>query len=106
MIINELAYKVTIKADEFLNGKRKVKDEVSKLNKDLSRAEKERLKELEKQRQETERFGKTAVSAFRNVTTAAAGFWELAPGCMESSNFYIYCQRNRESQSTGQVFRL
>ena len=39
MIINELAYKVTIKADEFLNGKRKVKDEVSKLNKDLSRAE-------------------------------------------------------------------
>ena len=29
MIINELAYKVTIKADEFLNGKRKVKDEVS-----------------------------------------------------------------------------
>lgn len=47
MIINELAYKVTIKADEFLNGKRKVKDEVSKLNKDLSVAEKERLKELE-----------------------------------------------------------
>ncbi|EFN4332978.1 lytic transglycosylase domain-containing protein [Escherichia coli] len=80
MIINELAYKVTIKADEFLNGKRKVKDEVSKLNKDLSRAEKERLKELEKQRQETERFGKTAVSAFRNVTTAAAGFLGIGAG--------------------------
>ena len=80
MIINELAYKVTIKADEFLNGKRKVKDEVSKLNKDLSRAEKERLKELEKQRQEMEKFSKNAVSAFRNVTTAAAGFLGIGAG--------------------------
>ncbi|EOU5303799.1 lytic transglycosylase domain-containing protein, partial [Escherichia coli] len=43
-------------------------------------AEKERLKELEKRRKEMERFGKTAVSAFRNVTTAAAGFLGIGAG--------------------------
>ncbi|EAM2896655.1 transglycosylase SLT domain-containing protein [Salmonella enterica subsp. enterica] len=76
MIIQELAYKVTVKADEFLNGKRKVSEEVSKLNKELSRAE----KELKKQREELEKFGKTATSAFRNVTAAAAGFLGIGAG--------------------------
>ncbi|EDT6447361.1 lytic transglycosylase domain-containing protein [Salmonella enterica subsp. enterica] len=80
MIIQELAYKVTVKADEFLNGKRKVSEEVSKLNKELSRAEKEREKELKKQREELEKFGKTATSAFRNVTAAAAGFLGIGAG--------------------------
>lgn len=80
MIIQELAYKVTIKADEFLNGKRKIGTEVGKLNKELSRAEKEREKELKKQREELEKFGKTATSAFRNVTAAAAGFLGIGAG--------------------------
>ncbi|HDI3034389.1 transglycosylase SLT domain-containing protein [Cronobacter sp. EKM101R] len=80
MIINELAYKVTIKADEFLNGKRKVKDEVSKLNRELARAEKERERELEKQRREMEKFAKTATTSFRNVYTAAAGFLGIGAG--------------------------
>ncbi|EEJ6333896.1 lytic transglycosylase domain-containing protein [Salmonella enterica] len=80
MIINELAYKVTIKADEFLNGKRKVSEEVTKLNRELSRAEKEREKELKKQREELEKFGKSATSAFRNVTAAAAGFLGIGAG--------------------------
>lgn len=80
MIINELAYKVTVKTDEFLNGKRKVSEEVGKLNRELSRAEKEREKELKKQREELEKFGKTATSAFRNVTAAAAGFLGIGAG--------------------------
>ncbi|MBP8542015.1 MULTISPECIES: lytic transglycosylase domain-containing protein [unclassified Citrobacter] len=80
MIIQELAYKVTVKADEFLNGKRKVSEEVGKLNKELSRAEKEREKELKKQREELEKFGKSATSAFRNVTAAAAGFLGIGAG--------------------------
>lgn len=80
MIINELAYKVTVRTDEFLNGKRKVSEEVGKLNKELSRAEKEREKELKKQREELEKFGKAATSAFRNVTTAAAGFLGIGAG--------------------------
>lgn len=80
MIIQELAYKVTVKTDEFLNGKRKVSEEVGKLNRELSRAEKEREKELKKQREELEKFGKTATSAFRNVTAAAAGFLGIGAG--------------------------
>lgn len=80
MIINELAYRVTVKTDEFLNGKRKIQEEVSKLNKELSRSEKEREKELKKQREELEKFGKSATSAFRNVTTAAAGFLGIGAG--------------------------
>lgn len=80
MIINELAYKVTIKAAEFLNGKRKVKDEVSKLNRDIARAEKEVGRELEKQRRGMEKFSKTATTSFRNVYTAAAGFLGIGAG--------------------------
>ncbi|WP_246803252.1 lytic transglycosylase domain-containing protein [Citrobacter pasteurii] len=80
MIIQELAYKVTVKADEFLNGKRKVSEEVTKLNREISRAEKEREKELKKQREELEKFGKSATSAFRNVTAAAAGFLGIGAG--------------------------
>lgn len=48
MIVNELAYKVTIRAEEFLNGKRKVSEEVSELEKEFSRAEKERQEQLKK----------------------------------------------------------
>lgn len=80
MIIQELAYRVTVKTDEFLHGKRKVSEEVTKLNRELSRAEKEREKELKKQREELEKFGKSATSAFRNVTAAAAGFLGIGAG--------------------------
>lgn len=80
MIIQELAYKVTVKTDEFLHGKRKVQDEVRKLNQELSRSEKEREKELKKQREELEKFGKSAASATRNVMTAAASFLGLSAG--------------------------
>lgn len=80
MIIQELAYKVTVKTDEFLHGKRKVQDEVRKLNQELSRSEKERDKELKKQREELEKFGKSAASATRNVMAAAASFLGLSAG--------------------------
>lgn len=80
MIINELAYKVTVKTDEFLHGKRKVQDEIRKLNQELSRSEKEREKELKKQREELEKFGKSAASATRNVMAAAASFLGLSAG--------------------------
>ncbi|WP_432323469.1 lytic transglycosylase domain-containing protein [Yersinia enterocolitica] len=80
MIIEELAYKVTIKADEFLNGKRKVENEVGKLDKELARADKERQKEIKKRKEEMEKFGTSAVSAFRNITTAAAGFLGIGAG--------------------------
>lgn len=80
MIINELAYKVTIKADEFLNGKRKVQEEVSKLNKTLSRSEKEQQKEIKKQREELEKFSKSAASATRSVMAVTARFLGIGTG--------------------------
>ncbi|MCL6336228.1 lytic transglycosylase domain-containing protein [Pectobacterium carotovorum subsp. carotovorum] len=80
MIVQELAYKVTIRADEFLNGKRKVSNEVGKLNKELARSEKERQKELQKTKDEIDRFGKSATSAFRGAYNAAAGFLGIGVG--------------------------
>ncbi|RUR91069.1 lytic transglycosylase domain-containing protein [Pectobacterium polaris] len=80
MIAQELAYKVTIRADEFLNGKRKVSNEVGKLNKELARSEKERHKELQKTKDEIDRFGKSATSAFRGAYNAAAGFLGISVG--------------------------
>lgn len=80
MIIQELAYKVTVKADEFLNGKRKVENEVGKLNRDLTRAEREKQQELKKSREEAERFGKAAATSFRGAYSAAAGFLGIGAG--------------------------
>ncbi|MFJ5387317.1 lytic transglycosylase domain-containing protein [Pectobacterium sp. CHL-2024] len=80
MIVQELAYKVTIRADEFLNGKRKVSNEVGNLNKELARSEKERQKELQKTKDEIDRFGKSATSAFRGAYNAAAGFLGIGVG--------------------------
>ena len=80
MIVSELAYKVTIRAEEFLNGKRKVSEEVSELEKELSRAEKERQDQLKKTRDEIDKFGRSAVSAFRGAGTAMAGFLGIGAG--------------------------
>ena len=80
MIVSEMAYKVTIRADEFLNGKRKVSTEVSKLDRELAKSEKERQKELQKTKDEMDKFGKSAVSAFRGATTAIAGFLGIGAG--------------------------
>ncbi|MCG7803794.1 transglycosylase SLT domain-containing protein [Enterobacter asburiae] len=87
MIVSQLAYEVTLKADEFLNGKKKVSQEVTNLNrvmerseKDAEKAEKARAAERKKQQQEFEKSAKNAVSAFRNVTAAAAGFLGIGAG--------------------------
>lgn len=80
MIVSELAYKVTIRAEEFLNGKRKVSEEVSELEKEFSRAEKERQEQLKKTRDEIDKFGRSAVSAFRGAGTAMAGFLGIGAG--------------------------
>ncbi|CAI9399143.1 lytic transglycosylase domain-containing protein [Lelliottia sp. T2.26D-8] len=80
MIIQELAYKITIKADEFLNGKREVSEEAKKLDDELSRGEKERQRELAESRREMEKFGAAASSSFRGAYTAAAGFLGIGAG--------------------------
>lgn len=80
MIIQELAYKVTLRADEFLNGKRKVGDEVAKLEKDFERTGKNINRTLKTNATEVTQFGQAAVSSFRGITTAAAGFLGVAAG--------------------------
>lgn len=80
MIINELAYRVTIKADEFLNGKRKLKDEVSDLEKDFDRTGKNINRTLKSSVNDFTQFGNAAVSSFRGITTAAAGFLGIGAG--------------------------
>jgi hypothetical protein len=105
MIINELAYKVTIRADEFLNGKKKVEsgvkelsdtatkglDEVGEASKKtgneivktgdkVQQSNKKTKKSLKDAEFGMKDFGKAAVSSFRGVTTAAAGFLGIGVG--------------------------
>ncbi|MBK6262481.1 lytic transglycosylase domain-containing protein [Citrobacter youngae] len=80
MIINELAYKVTIKADEFLNGKRKLKDEVKQLEGDFDRSGKNISRALKSSTLDVTQFGSAAASSFRGAYTAAAGFLGIGAG--------------------------
>lgn len=80
MIINELAYKVTIKADEFLNGKRKLKDEVKQLEGDFDRSGKNISRTLKFSTLDVTQFGSAAASSFRGAYTAAAGFLGIGAG--------------------------
>lgn len=80
MIINELAYKVTIRADEFLNGKKKVKEEVVSLERDFDRSGKNINRTLKSSAGDFTQFGNAAVSSFRGVTAAAAGFLGIGAG--------------------------
>lgn len=80
MIIQEMAYKVTLKADEFLNGKKKVSTEVTKLEGDLTKSSKNISQSLKTNITDVTQFGKASVSAFRGVTTAAASFLGIGAG--------------------------
>lgn len=80
MIIQELAYKVTIKMDEFLNGKRKVNEEVRRLNEDLDRSGKKIRRNMKSSSSDVIQFGTAAVSSFRSAYTAAAGFLGIGAG--------------------------
>ncbi|MCD0236491.1 lytic transglycosylase domain-containing protein [Enterobacter kobei] len=105
MIINELAYKVTIKADEFLNGKKKVeegvkelKDTVDKSFDDIDETSKQTGKVIVKTGDDIQRstrktgqvisdatfdvkkFGASAATSFRGAYAAAAGFLGIGAG--------------------------
>ncbi len=80
MIVNELAYKVTIKTDEFLNGKRKLKNEVKEIESDFDRSSRNISQALKSTTGEMGKFGTAAVSSFRGAYTAAAGFLGIGAG--------------------------
>ncbi|EIY7225588.1 hypothetical protein MOI52_003845 [Escherichia coli] len=78
MIINELAYKVTIKADEFLNGKRKVKQEAQDLKNEIERSssaiERSTTSSMSKTAKETDK----AAVAMKGLTASFNGFLGLS----------------------------
>ncbi|EOC8685923.1 lytic transglycosylase domain-containing protein [Enterobacter roggenkampii] len=105
MIINELAYKVTIKADEFLNGKKKVEEGVKELQDtvdksfdDIDETSKQTGKVIVKTGDDIQRstrktgrvisdatfdvkkFGTSAATSFRGAYAAAAGFLGIGAG--------------------------
>ncbi|OXM32287.1 lytic transglycosylase domain-containing protein [Salmonella enterica] len=105
MIINELAYKVTIKAEEFLNGKKKVEegvkdlqdavdksfddiDETSKqtgkvvvkTGDDIQRSTRKTGKDLKDATFDVKKFGLAAASSFKGAYIAAAGFLGIGAG--------------------------
>jgi hypothetical protein len=78
MIVNELAYKVTIRADEFLNGKRKVKAEAQDLKNEIEKSsaaiEKSTTASMSKTTKETDK----AAAAMKGLTSAFNGFLGLS----------------------------
>lgn len=105
MIINELAYKVTIKADEFLNGKKKVEEGVKELQvavdksfgdidetskqtgkvivktgDDIQRSTRKTGKDLKDATFDVKAFGSAAASSFKGAYVAAAGFLGIGAG--------------------------
>ncbi|MGX5099865.1 lytic transglycosylase domain-containing protein [Enterobacter cloacae] len=105
MIINELAYKVTIKADEFLNGKKKVEESVKELQDtvdksfgdidetsketgkvivkagdDIQRSTRKTGKGLKDATFDVKKFGSAAASSFKGAYVAAAGFLGIGVG--------------------------
>lgn len=105
MIINELAYKVTIKADEFLNGKKKVEEGVKELQDtvdksfddidetskqtgkvvvktgdDIQRSTRKTGRVISDATFDVKKFGASAATSFRGVYAAAAGFLGIGAG--------------------------
>lgn len=105
MIVQELAYKVTLRADEFLNGKKKVEDGTKDLGKtvrkewqdiddttseageaivktgdNIQRSTRKTGKDLKDTAFDAKKFGNAAVSSFRGAYTAAAGFLGIGVG--------------------------
>ncbi|MEI9629570.1 transglycosylase SLT domain-containing protein [Phytobacter diazotrophicus] len=105
MIIQELAYKITVKADEFLNGKKKVEEgakelgdnvtkelggigdtaraageEIAKTGEEIQDANKKTGKSFSEMAFDIKNFTTAATSSFRGVTVAAAGFLGIGAG--------------------------
>ncbi|MGK0705124.1 transglycosylase SLT domain-containing protein [Yokenella regensburgei] len=78
MIIQELAYKVTIKADEFLNGKKKVQDGANELANNVKRPLNSVEKQFDGLTDSVKGFGAAGKNAFHDVQLGAAKFLGIA----------------------------
>ncbi|QHJ83899.1 MAG: hypothetical protein [Caudoviricetes sp.] len=78
MIIQELAYKVSLQASEFLNGKRQVQAASEELAGNLANNNKKVQTQLSSLTQGMDNFGKTGKNAFSLVQSSAAKFLGVA----------------------------
>lgn len=78
MIVDELAYRITVKADDFLNGKRKVESGANEMRNNLRRTSNESNESLGKLTFGFSRLGQAGDNAFKTVQTGAAKFLGVA----------------------------
>lgn len=78
MIVQELAYKVVLQADEFLNGKRKVVRETEDLDKKTKGPLDRFKKRLREAAEEAEEFGDKSENAFAKVHSGLAKYLGVA----------------------------
>ncbi|EOV0999180.1 hypothetical protein ACOGYE_003515 [Edwardsiella piscicida] len=77
MIVNELAYKVTVKTEEFVTGKRKIKEEVKDLKNEIDKSSSDIGKSVDGTMSSISKSANGAASAFQGVSTALSGFLGL-----------------------------
>ncbi|EOV0997664.1 hypothetical protein ACOGYE_001949 [Edwardsiella piscicida] len=77
MIINELAYKVTVKTEEFVTGKRKIKEEVKDLKNEIDKSSSDIGKSVDGTMSSIAKSASGAASAFQGVSTALSGLLGL-----------------------------
>lgn len=78
MIIDELAYKITVRADEFLNGKRQVEEGANAMRNNLRRTANETNTSVNALTGSFNRFGDAGKQAFSGVQLGAAKFLGVA----------------------------
>ncbi|KAE9627742.1 lytic transglycosylase domain-containing protein [Aeromonas veronii] len=78
MIVSEMAYKVTLRAEEFLNGKRKVAQGVEELEKDTKRPLETVGRRFDDLTDGVKGFGKEGKQAFDRINLGMAKFLGLA----------------------------
>lgn len=77
MIVNELAYKVTVKTEEFVTGKRKIKEEVKDLKNEIDKSSSDIGKSVDGTMSSISKSASGAASAFQGVSTALSGLLGL-----------------------------
>ena len=78
MIIKQLAYKVTLQAQEFLSGKQKVKEEVADLNDDIAQNNKKSTSSFKVLNNSMSEMGRVGKNSFSLVQSGAAKFLGVA----------------------------
>jgi hypothetical protein len=94
MIVSELAYKVTLRADEFLNGKRKVARGVEELDQDTKRPLENVGRRFDDLTDGVKGFGKEGKLAFDRINLGMAKFLGIAATVEGTRRLFTSATRN------------